>query len=188
MQPDHVELASAQYHGWAFLNREAIMPTPQQIECAQRAIFHHQRVSDSNVYYVLPDVFANRAKPCHQGWGSTYFCVNPQGDVMPCLSAHTLPSLQGCTPNVRTSTMQEIWDGPVFAKYQGLEWMTEEHAKTHPRRREDLGGCRCQAYLMTGDECAMDPVDDSSIHHLKFLEDMKNAYRSVQTAFSPRRH
>jgi len=178
MQPDHVELASTQFHGWAYENRRTLMPTPDQVRRAQEAIQEYQASSSSEIYYVLPDLIQKVAKRCHQGWGSTYICVNPQGDVTPCLSAHTLPSLKDCIPNVRTDSLDTIWNGPVFAKYQGIEWMTDLKAKANKRREDDLGGCRCQAYLITDDECTMDPVDESSMHHTKFCSDLEASYNS----------
>lgn len=174
-QPDHVEIASTQYHGWAHKNRKHLLPTPEQVARAQLAIEEYQRTSSGSIYYVLPDLIEKRAKPCQQGWGMTYMCVNPQGDVTPCLSAHTLPSLRDIIPNVRKQSLQSIWEGPVFQQYQGVEWMNED-AKYSERRREDMGGCRCQAYLLTGDECAMDPADESARHHPTFLKQLEEDY------------
>lgn len=182
MEPDHVEIASAQYHGWAHANRKALLPSPEQVGAAQKAIHDYQARSDSKVYYVLPDLIDRRAKRCQQGWGSSYFCINPQGDVTPCLSAHTLPSLQrDGIPNVKTQSLRDVWEGPIFSRYRGgVDWMSEQGAKHHPRRQDDQGGCRCQAYLLTGDELAMDPVDDTSENHEDFvrrvLEDSADSF------------
>lgn len=176
MDPDHVELASVQYHGWAILNQSQLLPTPLQIEKARNAIQDYQKRGSSQIYYVLPDLIEKQAKRCHQGWGSTYICVNPQGDVTPCLSAHTLPSLKGMIQNVRFASLEEIWEGPVFKKFTGVEWMSEEEARHHWRRKEDAGGCRCQAYCITGDETAMDPVDVTSVHHSAFQEMLEKEF------------
>tara|TARA_B110000046_G_scaffold130449_2_gene136992 strand:- start:717 stop:1721 length:1005 start_codon:yes stop_codon:yes gene_type:complete len=175
MNPDHVEIASVQYHGWANTNRRQLLPTPEQVQRAQKAIETYQQSSTSGVYYVLPDLIEKRAKPCQQGWGTTYICINPQGNVTPCLSAHTLPSVKSIIPNVRKHTLEAIWNGEVFSKYRGIDWMTEG-AKHHPRRDEDLGGCRCQTFLLTGNECAMDPVDDTSVHHDTFQRRVMEDY------------
>jgi len=188
MDPDHVELASTQYHGWAFANRKAIMPTPEQVGRAQKAIQKYQESSSSGIYYVLPDLLDKRAKRCHQGWGSTYVCINPQGDITPCLSAHTLPSLEGRIPNVRTSSIGEAWEGPVFKAYGGgVDWMNDRNAREHPRRNEDQGGCRCQAYLLTGDECAMDPADETSKHHEAYWTQVEEDYSATGVHPLPRR-
>ena len=188
MRPDHVELASTQFHGWAEKNKATLLPTPEQVSRAQRAI-HEYQLTHPGVYYVLPDLIERTAKRCHQGWGSTYLCGNPQGDVTPCLSAHTLPSLQGRIPNVKDASIDEIWNGDVFRCYSGVDWMSDEGARTHPRRKDDLGGCRCQAYMLTGDERAMDPVDESSSHHADFCAHLERAYSTPTTldALMPRR-
>lgn len=189
MDPDHVEVASMQCHGWAKTNARVLMPTPEQVATAQRAIEEYQTQSSAGVYYVLPDLIEKRAKRCQQGWGSTYVCVNPQGDVLPCLSAHTLPSLQGCIPNIRKNSLETIWNSSVFEKYAGLDWMRDERAKKHPRRLEDHGGCRCQAYALTQDETAMDPVDESAEHHSAFLAWLETMYSTPTDlkALKPRR-
>lgn len=178
MSPDHVEIASMQCHGWAFKNASVLMPTPEQVKKAQEEIELYQSQSNaSGVYYVLPDLIEKRAKNCQQGWGNTYVCINPQGDVTPCLSAHTLPSINKTIPNIKNRRLKDIWNGSVFTKYAGLEWMTED-ARSHPRRDSDGGGCRCQAYLLTGSETAMDPVDDTAIHHSKFVNWVEEQYSS----------
>ena len=190
MEPDYVEVASTQYHGWAYANRAQLMPSVAQVEEAQQRIAEYQARSDSKVYYVLPDLIEGRAKRCQQGWGETYLCVNPQGDVAPCLSAHTLPSLEGRMPNVRTQSLAEIWEGDVFSQYRGMEWMDDDDAtKNHPRRADDLGGCRCQAFLLTGNERAMDPACTTSRHHAAFVQQIhEDAAKPVSLeALRPRR-
>ena len=182
MEPDHVEIASTQYHGWASANRRGLLPTPDQVRRAQVAIQEYQQLHKSNVVYVLPDLIENRAKCCHDGWGSKYICINPQGDMTPCLSAHTLPSLRGLIRNVGSSTVSEAWNGDAFTKYNGdvNEWMSasDARARTDARRVNDKGGCRCQAYLLTGDECAMDPVDETSAHHDKFVASLRDDWEA----------
>jgi pyrroloquinoline quinone biosynthesis protein E len=182
MDPDYVEIASTQYHGWASVNRNVLLPTPDQVRTAQRTIEEYQSKTNSGVFYVLPDLIERRAKCCHQGWGTTYICINPQGEVTPCLSAHTLPSLRGKIQNVATSSLSDIWNGEVFSKYRGdpLGWMSENeaYARSHARRLDDLGGCRCQAYHLTGDECAMDPADDTSVHHDAFVDRLRRDWEA----------
>lgn len=177
MEPDHVELASAQYHGWAHANRSVLMPTPDQIETAREAIHEFQDSRGPGVYYVLPDLIQKRAKRCQQGWGRTYVCVSPQGDVAPCLSAHTLPDVLPL-PNVRLERLSDTWNGPLFDRFRRpvREWMTDVAARDHPRREEDLGGCRCQAHLLTGDVHAMDPADEDADGHADLVEKIREAY------------
>ena len=193
MNPDHVEIASTQYHGWALKNAAALMPTPAQVERAREAVEAYQARAggSSRIYYVLPDVIEKRAKPCQQGWGTTYLCVNPHGDVAPCLSAHTLPSLQPL-PNVRDMTLAEVWErSDAFNRFRGdaVDWMDEGdvEARAHPRRAEDKGGCRCQAFALTGSETAMDPVCETATGHGAFLEWAKQQYDTVGTVPAPRR-
>ncbi len=40
-----------------------------------------------------------------------------------------------------------------------------EPCRSCPERTRDFGGCRCQAYLLTGDADNADPVCDLSPHH-----------------------
>lgn len=178
MQPSYVELASMQAHGWAKRNARVLMPTPAQVSRAQRAIHDYQERTGSGVFYVLPDLIEKRAKNCHNGWGEMYLCVNPQGEVTPCLSAHTLPEVRAAVQNVQTHSMRQIWDGEVFRKYRGIDWMLDEAAKKDPRRATEGSGCRCQAYALTGDARNMDPACSSSAHHAQFVEWMQDLYES----------
>ena len=176
MHPSYVEIASMQAHGWAKVNASVLMPTPEQVSRAQLAIHEYQERTGSGIFYVLPDLIEKRAKNCHNGWGQMYLCVNPQGDVAPCLSAHTIPEIKAEVQNVQTSSVRDIWDGPVFRKYHGLDWMLDEGAKNDPRREREGSGCRCQAFALTGDARNMDPTCSSSAHHAQFLKWMKATY------------
>ena len=177
MNPSYVELASAQMHGWALKNRNVLLPTPEQVSNAQAAIREYQATSDAGVFYVLPDLIEKKAKNCHNGWGELYMCVNPQGDVAPCLSAHIIPEVKGVLQNVHTSSMADIWEsGKAFQMYRGLDWMIDDDARTHPRRAVDGSGCRCQAYALTGDARNMDPACETSMHHPQFLRWMEEAF------------
>lgn len=178
MNPSYVEIASTQMHGWAMLNRNVLMPTPEQVARAQDDIRDYQAKSGSGIFYVLPDLIEKRAKNCHNGWGQMYMCVNPQGDVTPCLSAHTIPEIKNAVQNVKQHSMQDIWDGPVFRMFHGVDWMIDEKAKNDPRRLTEGSGCRCQAFALTGDARNMDPACPTSSHHLKFLEWVQSAYET----------
>lgn len=178
MNPDYVEIANVQFHGWAMLNRKQLMPTPEQIEQAKKAVqtYQNDAFRRSDIYYVVPDMIMKEAKPCMNTWGDSYLCINPHGDVTPCLSAHSLPSLKNKIPSVINSSLHEIWNGEIFSKYKGLDWMDDPYAKTHPRRQNDGGGCRCQAFALTGNEKSMDPVCETSDGHVDFLKFVQNAY------------
>ena len=41
----------------------------------------------------------------------------------------------------------------------------KEPCRSCPERSRDFGGCRCQAYLLTGDAANADPVCELSPHH-----------------------
>jgi len=188
MDPDYVELASMQAHGWAKVNAGVLMPTPRQVERAQAAIATYQKRSRSSgeIFYVLPDLIERRAKNCHNGWGEMYICINPQGSVTPCLSALTIPEVKSKVQNVKTASIQDIWEGPVFKLFRGKEWMKDEGAKNSPRRHVEGNGCRCQAYALTGDARNMDPACSTSSHHDSFLEWMKDTYESEKKEIRPR--
>ena len=113
--------------------------------------------------FVVPDYFEGRPKRCMNGWGTTILCVSPDGTALPCQAARMLPNL--AFPSVRTSSIREIWfDSPAFNRFRGEAWMPEP-CRSCPERTTDLGGCRCQAYLLTGDIGATDPACDKSPHH-----------------------
>ena len=166
-QVNRLELAHTQYVGWAFRNRAALMPTPEQLkhahEVVERARAH---LNDGpELLHVLPDYFQDYPKACLQGWGRVFLTVAPDGLVLPCQTAREIPGLE--FPNVQSSSLQEIWfNAPVFQKFRGTDWMPEP-CRSCDRREVDFGGCRCQAFLMTGNAAATDPVCHlSPDHHL----------------------
>ena len=178
MNPSYVEIASMQAHGWAKLNAKVLLPTPDQVKKAQTSILEYQSRSGSNIFYVLPDLIEKKAKHCHNGWGEMYMCINPHGDVTPCLSALTIPDVKKNVQNVKTSSMKDIWEGSVFKMFRGIDWMIDEEAKCHPIREVEGNGCRCQAFALTGDAKNMDPACCTSAHHPQFLEWMRSNYES----------
>ena len=92
--------------------------------------------------------------------------------ALPCHSARQLP-LQ--FPNVRGSCVADIWrDSPGFNRFRGDSWMREP-CRTCPEKDKDLGGCRCQAFMLTGDASNADPVCDKSPHHQRISEVVANA-------------
>lgn len=153
-----MELANAQYYGWAFANRLALLPTRAQVETARTIAAAAQRrlAGRMELFYVLPDYFESRPKPCLQGWGRRYLTVNPSGEVLPCPTASSIPGLR--FENVRGRSLASIWkESESFNRFRGTEWMLEP-CRTCPQRETDYGGCRCQAALLLGKPEATDPV------------------------------
>jgi pyrroloquinoline quinone biosynthesis protein E len=156
---DRVELANAQFYGWAFLNRAALLPTRKQVEHAREiATAAKQRLAGKiDIFYVLPDYYETRPKPCLNGWGQRYLTVNPTGDVLPCPTASSaIPEMR--FENVRARSLDWIWrDSESFNCFRGTEWMPEP-CRSCPQNEIDFGGCRCQASLLTGNAANTDPV------------------------------
>jgi pyrroloquinoline quinone biosynthesis protein E len=120
------------------------------------------------IFFVVPDYYANRPKACMNGWGSVFLCVTADGVALPCHEARMLPGLE--FPSVRGHDLRWIWrDSPGFNRYRGDEWMREP-CRSCPEKGRDFGGCRCQAYLVTGEAENADPVCDKSPHHNLIVE------------------
>jgi pyrroloquinoline quinone biosynthesis protein E len=160
-----VEIAHVQYYGWALENRAALMPTRAQVERAVgeverlRARHHGRIVIDA----VVPDYYARYPKPCVGGWGRRSLNVTPSGRVLPCHAAESIPGLKFWS--VAEHSLADIWaSSPAFRAFRGTDWMQEPCASC-PRRHEDFGGCRCQAFALTGDARATDPVCHLSPKH-----------------------
>jgi pyrroloquinoline quinone biosynthesis protein E len=163
LHAERVELANVQFYGWAFLNRAALLPTRDQVVRAREiADAAKARLAGTiDIFYVLPDYYETRPKPCLNGWGQQYLTVNPLGDVLPCPTASSaIPDLR--FENVRTRTLDWIWrESESFRRFRGTEWMPEP-CQSCPQREIDFGGCRCQAALLTGNAANTDPVCDLS--------------------------
>ena len=165
MGAEYVELANTQYYGWAWLNREQLMPSREQVRRAEETTNRfRKRVGDRmKVYFVVPDYFERRPKACMNGLGSVFLTVAPDGIALPCHAARMLPDLT--LPSVREASVGWIWyDSPGFNHFRGDAWM-KEPCRSCPEKARDFGGCRCQAYLLTGDAANADPVCDLSPHH-----------------------
>ena len=160
-----IELANVQYYGWAFLNRAALLPTREQVDRAREiATAAKERLAGKmEIFYVLPDYYETRPKPCLAGWGQRYLTVNPIGDVLPCPTASSaIPDLR--FDNVRSQSLAWIWrESESFNKFRGTAWMPSP-CRDCPERERDFGGCRCQAALLTGSASNTDPVCDLSSH------------------------
>ena len=161
---DYVELANTQYYGWAWHNREQLLPSRAQVERAEETMRRfREREGRMQIYFVVPDYFERRPKACMNGLGSIFLTIAPDGTALPCHAARMLPGLE--FPNVRGASIEEIWYGSsAFNHFRGHEWM-KEPCRSCPEKVRDFGGCRCQAYLLTGDAANADPVCDLSPHH-----------------------
>jgi pyrroloquinoline quinone biosynthesis protein E len=160
-----VEIAHVQYYGWALKNRASLMPTRDQAEHAvgQIEALRARHCGVIVIDAVVPDYHARYPKPCLGGWGRRSLNVTPPGKVLPCHAAETIPGLEFWS--VREHTLSEIWEvSPAFRAFRGTDWMQEPCASC-PRRFEDFGGCRCQAFALTGDARATDPVCHLSPKH-----------------------
>jgi PqqA peptide cyclase len=160
---ERLELANVQFYGWAFRNRAALLPTRQQVDRARKiATAAKARLAGKiDIFYVLPDYYETRPKPCLNGWGQRYLTVNSIGDVLPCPTASSaIPDLR--FENVRTRDLDWIWrESESFNRFRGTEWMPEP-CRGCPQKEIDFGGCRCQAALLTGNAANTDPVCEFS--------------------------
>jgi pyrroloquinoline quinone biosynthesis protein E len=180
MQAQYVELANTQYYGWAWHNREQLLPTREQLQRAEEVTnqFRERVGQEMKIYFVVPDYYERRPKPCMNGLGSVFLTVTPDGTALPCHAARMLPGLT--FPNVRDSSVEWIWrQSPGFNHFRGDSWM-KEPCRSCPEKTKDFGGCRCQAYLLTGDPANADPVCDLSPHHHLVTEVVERANRPGQ--------
>lgn len=159
---DYVELANTQYYGWAHTNRDQLLPTQEQFDKAEKIAQDYKKKVEGKmkIYYVVPDYYEDRPKACMNGWGTTFLTIAPDGVALPCHSARQLPGLD--CPNVNDYSIDEIWnDSKAFNFFRGQDWM-QEPCRSCPEKEKDFGGCRCQAYLLTGDMYKTDPVCSKS--------------------------
>jgi pyrroloquinoline quinone biosynthesis protein E len=162
---DRLELANTQYLAWALLNRSALLPSRAQLDEAREvARAARERLKGKiELLFVLPDYYSDRPKACMSGWGKRYVLVSPDGLALPCHLAHTLPGLT--FDNVLDRSLEDIWHhSSAFNAFRGEGWMPEP-CKSCDRRAIDFGGCRCQAFHLTGDAAATDPACSLSPKH-----------------------
>jgi pyrroloquinoline quinone biosynthesis protein E len=155
---NRIELANTQYLGWALENRARLLPTPAQLaaayDAAERARI--RLAGQVEVVFVKPDYFGKWPRACMDGWARRFLVVSPEGLALPCHAAHTIPGLE--FENVRDRPLSAIWGGsPGLEAFRGESWM-KEPCKSCDRRAVDFGGCRCQAFHLTGDAAATDPA------------------------------
>jgi len=162
---DRLELANAQYLGWALANRAALLPTREQLDQA-RTITADAKVrlrGKMEVLFVTPDYYSEYPKSCMDGWGRRFIVVNPEGLALPCHLAQTLPGLH--FDNVKHRRLADIWHHSTgFNHFRGDGWLPDP-CRTCDRRTIDFGGCRCQAFHMTGNAVATDPACSLSPDH-----------------------
>lgn len=175
---NYLEIANIQYYGWALKNINALLPTQEQLNKAKEVTdYYREQRKDMKVFFVVPDYYATRPKACMNGWGSTFLTINPDGVALPCNTANTLP-LE--FPNVKEHTISEIWyDSEAFNYFRGDKWM-KPTCRTCPEKEDDFGGCRCQAFALTGDMNEADPVCDKSMYHNVVLEKVQKALGSCE--------
>jgi len=163
--PDRLEIAHVQYYGWALKNRALLMPTQEQVDRALPIVeAAAQRLKGRiHIESVLPDYFGSFPKACAGGWGRQMMLIDPEGNALPCHSAPIIPELR--FDNVREHNLQWIWESSAaFQRFRGDAWMRDT-CRACPRKERDFGGCRCQAFLLTGDAEAIDPVCRYSPDH-----------------------
>lgn len=153
-----IEIAHVQYYGWGLVNRAALLPTREQLD-AVTAVVEAARVrlkGRMNIDYVVPDYYAMRPKACMGGWARRFMNISPAGKALPCHAAESLPGM--AFPSVRDQSLADIWrDDPAFKRFRGTDWMPDP-CKSCDRREIDWGGCRCQAFALTGDASRTDPA------------------------------
>jgi pyrroloquinoline quinone biosynthesis protein E len=169
LEADYLELANTQFYSWAHLNRDQLLPTREQLVHAEAVTnrWREKLGSKMKLFFVVPDYYETRPKKCMNGWGNVFMTIAPDGVALPCHTARMLPSL--AFPSVREHNIRDIWySSEGFNRYRGTGWM-KEPCKTCPEREKDLGGCRCQAFMLAQDPAAADPVCDKSPRHAELV-------------------
>jgi PqqA peptide cyclase len=182
---DRVELANTQYYGWALRNRAGLLPSRAQVERAEVLVraARERLAGRMEIIYVLPDYYSRYPKPCMGGWGRRQLTVVPNGDVLPCPAAHTLPLPRA---SVREHSLAWIWEeSPLFRSFRGTDWMSDP-CRSCPRREVDFGGCRCQAFQLTGDAARTDPVCHLSPDHGLVADAVRAADEARDAGMTPR--
>lgn len=181
LEADFVELATCQFYGWAELNRIGLLPSKEQLVRAERITNEwREKLAAENhpckLIFVTPDYYEERPKGCMNGWGNLFLDITPDGTALPCHSARQLPVQ---FPSVREHSIEYIWKHSFgFNKYRGYDWMPEP-CRSCDEKERDFGGCRCQAFMLTGDAANADPVCSKSAHHGKILAAREQAERGA---------
>lgn len=188
LEPHRIELANAQYLGWALLNREQLLPSAAQLSDARRlALAARERLlGKTDVLFVLPDYYADRPRACMQGWAQAYLVVTPDGLLLPCQAARDLPGLR--FDDVRSAPLAELWESSAaLNRFRGVAWQPEP-CRSCAHRERDLGGCRCQAFQLSGDVAGVDPTCQlAPAHHLIRAARSRTAQASAASPLALRR-
>ena len=177
---ERLELAHAQYQGIALANRGALLPSAEAIAETRRRVRRAREVYAGRleIAHVLPDYYADRPKACMDGWARRYLVVAPDGLALPCHGARGLPDL--LFENVASRSLAWIWrESPSFAAFRGEAWM-KEPCRSCARRAEDFGGCRCQAFALTGDASATDPACSLAPSHELVVAARREAGKEIE--------
>ncbi len=186
LEADRLEIAHVQYYGWALRNSAALLPDYESVleEAAIVADAKERLKGVLNIDYVTPDYYAQFPKPCMGGWAKDVINISPEGKVLPCHAAENLPLR---FDNIKEKPLAEIWyESAAFNRFRGFEWM-KEPCRSCPRKEIDFGGCRCQAFALTGDAEAADPACTLSPDHHLMAEGAKAAYATEPPPFIYRR-
>src|SRR5262249_7038922 len=182
-----LEVAHVQYYGWALENRTALLPTRTQLDAATATVeAARERLRGQLVIdYVVPDYHAALPNACMSGWARRFINISPPGKALPCHAAETLPGFT--FPSVRDTNLAAIWhDAEAFRRFRGTGWM-KEPCRSCDRREIDWGGCRCQAFALTGDSAATDPACRLSEDHAHLVGIAVDASAQDANAFVYRR-
>jgi len=183
LDADRLEVANVQYYGWALKNRAALMPTEEQVDETTRIVEEAQERLRGllAIDYVIPDYYALRPKKCMGGWGQQFFNISPSGKVLPCHAAESITGLN--FDSVRDHSLAWIWENsPALNLYRGTDWMPEP-CRSCSHMEEDLGGCRCQAFALTGDAAATDPACALSPLHEKIFRTAQTEAEAASNEF-----
>jgi PqqA peptide cyclase len=179
LEANYVELANTQYYGFALHNRDRLLPNKTQLATAEKIAHEYQtKYKDKTTfYYIVSDYFEKRPKACMNGWGRRFLTITPDGYALPCLAARVLPNLN--FPKITEHSLAWIWQqSDLFNLFRGEDWM-KEPCRSCSERKKDFAGCRCQAYLLTGDAANTDPICDLSPHHDKIDKFIQQAQTSI---------
>jgi pyrroloquinoline quinone biosynthesis protein E len=174
LDAERLEVAQVQYYGWALKNQTAFLPTKEQLDNAT-TIVEEARIRLKGILaidYVVPDYYAKRPKSCMGGWGRQFLNITPAGKVLPCHAAESLKFLE--FDNIKDKSLSWIWENSdAFNRFRGTSWMPEP-CQSCDRKEIDWGGCRCQAFALTGNENATDPTCEFSPYRNVLDEPLSN--------------